>query len=380
MGKEFVKRGYSVTCLTTHANLKSLDERNINISGVNVHFVGQMQILKIGNQKYYFSPLHLLWVVSCSTAKMILKGLCTNTDVLFCFKPQPVHGFAAIILKFLKGVPLIIDTDDYEAGFNRLSFLQKKIVSIFEDKLPKWAHKVTYSTSYLKQRYIDLGYSKDLFITMQYSPDEKIYNRPDPKKVEEISVRHKLQGKHVVLYFGALSIDSGHAVDLLIEAFKYVHQKFNNAVLLVVGGGEDYRLLLKLAKDLPDGVIRFAGRVAPNEIPHYLDCSTISVDPARDTLNNKGRSPWKIFESMVAGIPVVSSNVGDRQEYLGYGTAGIIVKPGDAKALANGIAELLSDYIKLQSMSVECRKIMKQKTWPILVDHLIEKIPALKDS
>src|SRR5258708_3776490 len=52
------------------------------------------------------------------------------------------------------------------------------------------------------------------------------------------------------------------------------------------------------------------------------------------------RTPLKIVESLAAGVPVVTGDVGDRAEVLGP-AAGLLVRPGDARALAGGIAELL---------------------------------------
>ena len=371
LGREFVKRGYNVQCLTLHPHLKSLSQPHINVDGVCVYFVGQMQVLKINERKYYFNPIQLLWVVFCSVAGMTLKGLALKTDVIYCFKPQPINGLAALIVKWVKGKPLLLDTDDYEAGFETLSGLQKKIVAFFEDRLPRYAHKVTYNTSFLKQRYVQLGYPENKFVKFQYSPDETFFNHFEENAVERLQQKYSLHKKKVVIYFGALSLRSGHAVDLLIDAFRDVHREIPHAVLLIIGGGEDFDHVREIIEPELKDAVHFTGRVAPEEIPSYLHCAHVSVDPARDTLNNHGRSPWKIFESMVAGVPVVTADIGDRKEYLDQGTAGIIVRPDDPQDLARGIMKILLDDQLAQSMSRRFREIMKNYTWSNLLDNLI---------
>ncbi|MDW8147516.1 MAG: glycosyltransferase [Roseiflexaceae bacterium] len=61
-----------------------------------------------------------------------------------------------------------------------------------------------------------------------------------------------------------------------------------------------------------------------------------------DTPAAAARSPLKIVESMAAGVPVVTGNVGDRREIISD-AAGLTVPPGDAQALADGIATLLTN-------------------------------------
>ncbi|HJZ49676.1 MAG TPA: glycosyltransferase family 4 protein, partial [Roseiflexaceae bacterium] len=56
----------------------------------------------------------------------------------------------------------------------------------------------------------------------------------------------------------------------------------------------------------------------------------------------------KIVESLASGVPVVTGDVGDRAEMLTPG-AGVLARPGDAHALAEGIAALLTnDTLRLQ--------------------------------
>ena len=77
-------------------------------------------------------------------------------------------------------------------------------------------------------------------------------------------------------------------------------------------------------------------------MPAYLALAACSVDPVSDDAVAAARSPLKIVESLAAGVPVVTGDVGDRAETLAH-DAGVLVRPGDAHALAGGIAALLED-------------------------------------
>ncbi len=379
MARAFIKRGYAVNCITSHPNLKSLEERVIDIDGLKIYYAGQMQVKREGNQKYYFNPLKLTWVILHTTIAMIIRGLKTPTDVIYCFKPQPINGFAALMVKFLKGKPLLLDVDDYEAELNKANPFLKVIITFFENTMPKFSEKVTYNTDFNRDRYLALGYPKEKFIYLQFTANPQHFTNLNQEKIETLKNKYALSDKKVVLYFGTLSLRSGHAIDILIKAFQKAQKQMPDTILLIVGGGEDYDALVQMAGHDLDKTIKFAGRVSPEEIPYYLALAYCSIDPVEESDTNKGRSPWKIFESLVSGVPVLTADVGDRKKYLDNEQAGLLVKAGSIDSLAEGLITLSQNEDRQQKMSAHCKKITQQWTWENTVENLINKIELLQN-
>lgn len=58
--------------------------------------------------------------------------------------------------------------------------------------------------------------------------------------------------------------------------------------------------------------------------------------------DNEG-TPVCLIESLSAGVPVVSTDVGGMADVMRNGETGFLVPPGDASALASGIAKLIDD-------------------------------------
>lgn len=377
LAKELIRRGCRIHYLALHPDFRSLTDCRINRDGIEVYFVGQMHVLKKGDRKFYFTAWRLLRVVLTSTFNMIRIALSLKSDILYCFKPQPINGFAALIVKLIQRKPLLLDCDDYEAALNRLNKFQKKVFALFEDNLPRFARKVTFHTMFLKNRYLGLGFPEEKFILLPNGVDEERFARIVPGKIEDMKNRLRFQDKKVVLYCGSLSLRSGHAIDLLLRAFPIIKKSIPNAALLIVGGGEDIDSLKRQVDDSLREAVVFTGRVNPAEISYYVKLASVSVDPVSDDWANKGRSPLKIFESMAMGVPVVTSDIGDRKSIIETDKAGLLVRIGDCSAIAEGCIRILSDEALAQGMSRECLRIIRKYYWSAMTEQLLKDIPLL---
>ena len=379
LGKELVRHGFHINYLALHPDLQSLPARKIARDGIDVYFVGQMHVLKKGDRKFYFNAWQLSQVILSSTVNMIRTALSLKSDLLYCFKPQPINGFAALVAQFIQRKPLLLDCDDYEAALNRLNRFQKKIFVLFENHLPRVARKVTFHTMFLKERYVRLGFPPEKFVLLPNGVDVQRFANIAAEKVDDLRRRLHLEGKKVILYCGSMSLKSGHAIDLLLKAFAIVHKEIPDAVLLLVGGGEDIDLLKSQVDTQWRHAVIFVGKVDPGQIPLYIKLAHLSVDPVKDELTNKGRSPLKVFESMALGVPVVTSDIGDRRLIIETDKAGLLVPLGDAGALARGCIRILADDTLAARMSQECLRIIKKYYWSTMTQRLLEDIPLLKE-
>ena len=80
-----------------------------------------------------------------------------------------------------------------------------------------------------------------------------------------------------------------------------------------------------------------------------------------------------LVEAMAAGKPIVASNVGGIPDLVRHDHNGLLVPPGDEKALAAGIKLLLNDPEKAKNMGQRGREICDQFS----IEAMIEKLDAL---
>ena len=126
---------------------------------------------------------------------------------------------------------------------------------------------------------------------------------------------------------------------MFLKAAAEVRRSVPDAVFLVVGDGPERASLEALASEL--GVreaVRFLG--VRSDVPDLLalvDVAVLSSHPVVETLSNA------VLEYMAAGKPVVATRVGSVPEQVADGQTGFLVEPGDARAMAGRLVELLKD-------------------------------------
>lgn len=163
------------------------------------------------------------------------------------------------------------------------------------------------------------------------------------------------QGKRFIVYAGTLEPYQG--IDILINAFRRVVDKMQDAFLIVVGGSEEqvkeyHRLAESL--DLKSNIL-FTGRVPQVLAKHYCNLASVLVSPRSDGTN----TPLKIYEQLASGIPLVATNIYSHTQVLDDSVA-FLVNP-ESGDMANGILKALNLNNDGCSITVNAKKLYDQK-------------------
>jgi glycosyltransferase involved in cell wall biosynthesis len=82
--------------------------------------------------------------------------------------------------------------------------------------------------------------------------------------------------------------------------------------------------------------------------------------------------PTRILEALASGVPVVSTQVGGVPYMVDHGRTAVLVPPGDAQAMADGIARLLRDRDLAHQLASTGLLDVQQFGWPAVKDQWIE--------
>jgi phosphatidylinositol alpha-mannosyltransferase len=163
-------------------------------------------------------------------------------------------------------------------------------------------------------------------------------------------------GKQNVLFVGRPEKRKG--LRYLIRAFVEVQRAIPDTRLIVVGAGkfDRYERAVRSMK-LHDVVFR--SYVPFDELPRYHHTSHVYCAP------NTGFESQGIvlLEAMAAGMPIVASNIDGFAGVLTHGVEGLLVKPQDTRALADGIIEVLRNPERAHAMADRGRERAVHYSW-----------------
>lgn len=371
LAKALTQSGYQVTIIALHHNYKDASKRYYVDNGVTVHYAGQMHVRKVGNEKIYYGTLALLWITAVSTLRLTWLSLKTPSDIIHVCKTQPMNGVAAWIVHKLRRTPIFLDSDDYEAVNNRFGGKwQQRIVAWFEDWLPTFASGITVNTTFIAKRFQEIGYPADKIYLVPNGADRATFailkNKETPEYLYKLRKKLQLTEENkVVVYIGSMSLTS-HAVDLLLESFVDVVKQAPHTILLLVGAGEDLPYLQELAQKLQlMEYVRFVGKVPSTATPYYYALGDITADPMRNSIQAESSLSLKLVESIAAGTPCITSDIGDRKQVVG--NAGLAVTPDDQQALSAGILSVLQDTDMATKMRNSAKELREKQWWDIRV-------------
>jgi glycosyltransferase involved in cell wall biosynthesis len=145
------------------------------------------------------------------------------------------------------------------------------------------------------------------------------------------------EGARILLAVGRLAEQKG--LDVAVRALARIREREPAAVLVVLGEGPERARLEAMSGQ---GVY-LPGRVG--DVASWYRRAEVLVHPAR----------WEGFglallEAMLAGKPVVATNVSSAPEIVAAGETGLLVAPDDAAALAEAVLELLADPARAAAM------------------------------
>ena len=154
-----------------------------------------------------------------------------------------------------------------------------------------------------------------------------------------------------MLAVGRLSWEKGYGV--LAQALRMLPSSAGRMLLLIAGDGPDRSGIEAAFAGRTPVEVRFLG--TRSDVPVLLAAADLFVFPTlHENLSNA------LLEAMAHGLPVVASAVGGNVEVL-RGGGGVLVPPGDPRALADALVPLLTDEAARRELAGPARATVAQR-------------------
>jgi glycosyltransferase involved in cell wall biosynthesis len=166
-----------------------------------------------------------------------------------------------------------------------------------------------------------------------------------------------LERPPLVLYIGTMTASRG--VLELIDAMALLPETLQ--ARLALGGEFEPATLLQEAHQKP-GWERtdYTGWQNRCGLLALLSRVRVGVVPLLPTPNHMDSQPIKLFEYMIAGLPVVATNLPRQGAIVKEAQCGLLVEPGQPQALAEAIQWLLEHPVEAQAMGERGRQAVLQ--------------------
>jgi len=184
-----------------------------------------------------------------------------------------------------------------------------------------------------------------------YNPfDAEAFSRFAPRDVRaELGIDPRA---YVVAAVGRLSRQKG--LDVLLTAFPGVRARVPDAVLLLVGGGEqEAELRERVSAAGLDPAVRFTGHVDAVQ-PYYAAADVVAVPSFFEGFC------YTAVEAQALGRPVVATSVSSLPEVVAANESGYLVPPGDPDALGGRLVELAGDAARRRGFGEAGRRHVRR--------------------
>ena len=274
-----------------------------------------------------------------------------NSDIVHCndLNTLPI---GVIIKKFFnKNAKIVYDAHEYETETFHLKGIEKKIVKIIEKYLIKYADKIITVSDSIANEYVKL---------YNIEKPALVLNTPLFKNIEKKDLfREKLgikKDKTIFLYQGGLS--KGRGIEVLLDAFKDIND--NKSVIVFMGYGPLEKVIQEASKKYHN--IYFHPAVSPDILLDYTSSADFGISTIEDScLNYRYCLPNKMFEYLMAEIPVIVSNLYEMRKLVDKYKIGVVAKENSPKELKEAIKEAMS--LDRNELLENIKKVKKIYNW-----------------
>ncbi|MEF9984666.1 MAG: glycosyltransferase family 4 protein [Oscillospiraceae bacterium] len=220
--------------------------------------------------------------------------------------------------------------------------LRKIIAPIVEKYVIKNANK------------FDLTICATDIIAEKFNNSITIHNYPDEEEMERFygNKKYNLRGNNIC-YVGAISNQRGTYE--MVEAMSKVDGK-----LLLAGDFENLELEQEIKTHKNYGKVEILGKLSRREVWEVFNESRVGLLVLKNTSAYVESMPIKLFEYMMAGLPVVASDFKLWRELIGTGGA-IFVDNQNVEEIENAVKYLLENPDIAYEMGQSGKKIAMKK-------------------
>lgn len=312
------------------------------------------------------------------------------TDAVVAAAPDTdvFHAQSLIVLPVVRGAArrlggrFVYDVADYHTEAARLARMPRPLRAVLRRREAAWARDASGFLA-VSDPVADLvrdRWNVPRPTVLLNCPPAWRADEPGPPVSRRIGeALHLVPERPVVLYQGGLSVDRG--VEELVAAARDATLRDLDAAVVFMGYGRLQGFVDDAARQNPERVYVLPP-VPPDELLEWTASADVSFvgQPPR-TLNQRMNLPNKLFESLMAGVPVVVSEGNEQCRLVSAEKVGSCTDVDSPGAIAASVAALLGQpEWERQRLRAHCRTVaLSRYSWDLNATGLVALYRRLAD-
>jgi glycosyltransferase involved in cell wall biosynthesis len=176
------------------------------------------------------------------------------------------------------------------------------------------------------------------------------------------SIGERFRGRYVLCYLGGFERHRG--LEMVVEAMPQLARLVPNCLLLLIGSGSTEAGLRSMAERLgiADRVV-FEGWQPFQRFPSYIQAADVCLIPHVRNDHTDTTIPHKLFQTMLLGRPVLTSDCRPLRRIVEETGCGLVVPSGDAAAFAGAAAGLADPKVRAPMAEAGRRAVIERYNW-----------------
>jgi len=339
-----------------------------DLNGVRIHRIQT----RVHNEKSPFTYLvKLLLFLFRSSVILTKNSMGKRYDVIHVHSVPDFEVFASLIPRIM-GSKVILDIHDIVPEFYASKFNKGRDSLVFKTLVLLEKLSIAFSNHVIIANHI----WRETLLSRSVKPEKctVVMNYPDTSIFRKYP-RTRVDGKFVMIYPGSLNWHQG--LDVAINAFAKIAEKFPEAEFHIYGEGAEKKALLDLVQGLSmSDRIFFLGMKPTNEIAIIMANADLGVVPKRAVSFGNEAFSTKIPEFMAVGVPVLASSTMIDRYYFNDSQI-LFFRSEDVDDLASKMGTLINDS-QLRSRLVECGDaFVRDNNWDVKKEEYFDLIRSL---
>jgi glycosyltransferase involved in cell wall biosynthesis len=285
---------------------------------------------------------------------LTVKRLCNSIseyspNLVHVFKPKGYAGIACTWMLMKGRRSVVLDCDDWEGwgGWNDVK-AYPWVVKEYIDRQEKWlmrrAPVVTSASRILEQRAVELrGTSARVFYVPNCGPSRQnglAQESAFSMATSDAKQSFRLPTGPAILYSG--HFEAADDVMFFCRAVSRPAARYG-AVVVFVGEGPDLARVKQFFAGRNDVNVRFFPRLPYEDFVRLIAACEIAAFPYPDNAIYQSKCSVRIVDYMCMGRAVVTTAIGQNNEYIIDGESGILVPPNNEGRFSHELERLLGD-------------------------------------